>query len=199
MIKMISLSVVFVWQMSQSSSILWTLQNRVSFLTVICSNNSRLQWQRLSAVPVLLCSLWAGNTELGSKKLSFVSYFNLELCVFRLLVMTISCQTKHALIISFKSLTCHYLHFVRPQSGAETVSMTLLSLDELQGFMQQLQNLPCVVREAELVQVSLAQALKRLVCGLGDKEKEQPKEYSSVTLNYKNKDQFKFSASVVQV
>ena len=61
--------------------------------------------------------------------------------------------------------------------------MTLLSLDELQGFMQQLQNLPCVVREAELVQVSLAQALKRLVCGLGDKEKEQPKEYSSVTLN----------------
>lgn len=34
--------------------------------------------------------------------------------------------------------------------------MTLLSLDELQGFMQQLQNLPCVVREAELVQVSLA-------------------------------------------
>lgn len=80
--------------------------------------------------------------------------------------------------------------------------MTLLSLDELQGFMQQLQNLPCVVREAELVQVSLAQALKRLVCGLGDREKEQPKEYSSVTLNYKNKDQlsfqqaFKFSHTV---
>ncbi|XP_015761819.1 PREDICTED: LOW QUALITY PROTEIN: lysine-specific demethylase 5A-like [Acropora digitifera] len=43
-------------------------------------------------------------------------------------------------------------HRTRPQSGAEAVSMTLLSLDELQGFMQQLQNLPCVVREAELVQ-----------------------------------------------
>lgn len=124
-----------------------------------------------------------------------MSYLNLELCVLRLLVMTITCQTKHALIICFKSLTCHYLHFIRPQSGAEAVSMTLLSLDELQGFMQQLQNLPCVVREAELVQVSLAQALKRLVCGLGDR-KEQPKEYSSVTLNYKNKDQFSFQQAL---
>lgn len=74
--------------------------------------------------------------------------------------------------------------------------MTLLSLDELQGFMQQLQNLPCVVREAELVQVSLAQALKRLVCGLGDREKEQPKEYSSVTLNHKNKDQLSFQQAL---
>ena len=34
------------------------------------------------------------------------------------------------------------------------MAATRLSLDELQGFMQQLQNLPCVVREADLVQVS---------------------------------------------
>ena len=42
----------------------------------------------------------------------------------------------------------------RPHGGSDTVPTTRLSLDELQGFMQQLQNLPCVVREAELVQVS---------------------------------------------
>lgn len=95
-------------------------------------------------------------------------FLNLGLCIFHLPVMTITCQ-KHVLIVSFKSLSCHYLHFIRPQSGAEAGSMTLLSLDELQGFMQQLQNLPCVVREAELVQVSLAQTLKRL---LGDRGKK---------------------------
>ncbi|XP_022801801.1 lysine-specific demethylase 5C-like [Stylophora pistillata] len=39
-----------------------------------------------------------------------------------------------------------------PHSGADNVAATRLSLDELQGFMQQLQNLPCVVREADLVQ-----------------------------------------------
>jgi len=46
-------------------------------------------------------------------------------------------------------------HRTRPHGGADTVPVTRLSLDELQGFMQQLQNLPCVVREAELVQVSI--------------------------------------------
>lgn len=43
-------------------------------------------------------------------------------------------------------------HRTRPHSGADNVAATRLSLDELQGFMQQLQNLPCVVREADLVQ-----------------------------------------------
>lgn len=43
-------------------------------------------------------------------------------------------------------------HRTRPHSGADTAPSTRLSLDELQGFMQQLQNLPCVVREADLVQ-----------------------------------------------
>lgn len=46
-------------------------------------------------------------------------------------------------------------HRTRPHGGADAVPVTRLSLDELQGFMQQLQNLPCVVREAELVQVSI--------------------------------------------
>lgn len=43
-------------------------------------------------------------------------------------------------------------HRTRPHSGTEAVPATRLSLDELQGFMQQLQNLPCIVREADLVQ-----------------------------------------------
>lgn len=47
-----------------------------------------------------------------------------------------------------------YYFVDRPHGGADTVAATRLSLDELQGFMQQLQNLPCVVREADLVQVS---------------------------------------------
>lgn len=46
------------------------------------------------------------------------------------------------------------LFVFRPHSGTEAVPATRLSLDELQGFMQQLQNLPCIVREADLVQVS---------------------------------------------
>lgn len=76
--------------------------------------------------------------------------------------------------------------------------MTLLSLDELQGFMQQLQNLPCVVREAELVQVSLAQALKRLVCGLGDRKRATERIFFC-DLELQKQRSIKFSASVVQV
>ena len=56
-------------------------------------------------------------------------------------------------------------HRTRPHGGADPAPATRLSLDELQGFMQQLQNLPCVVREAELVQVSNSMVFKYLNFG----------------------------------
>ena len=58
------------------------------------------------------------------------------------------------LYFSYCSCICLYCIFLRPHGLTESVPVARLSLDELQGFMQQLQSLPCVVREAELVQVS---------------------------------------------
>lgn len=63
-----------------------------------------------------------------------------------------------------KQFACFVVRSRHANSSAmSTAQPARLSLDELQAFMQQLESLPCVVREAELVQV-LQTTGKYLLC-----------------------------------